>query len=58
MIKETKNFKQHLVLNLIIHRLPIISDNNTLKNYYNYSYYFDLFDQNFHFFITVESAIH
>ena len=26
--------------------LPIISDNKTLKNYYNYSHYFDLFDQN------------
>ena len=26
--------------------LPLISENNTLKNYYNYSYYFDLFDQN------------
>ncbi len=27
--------------------LPIISDTNTLKNYYNYSHYFDLFDNNF-----------
>ncbi len=26
--------------------LPIISDNKTLKNYYNYSYYFDLFEDN------------
>jgi len=26
--------------------VPIISDKNTLKNNYNYSYYFDLFDQN------------
>jgi outer membrane protein insertion porin family len=26
--------------------LPIISENNTLKNSYNYSYYFDLFDEN------------
>ena len=26
--------------------LPIISDTNTLKNYYNHSYYFDLFEQN------------
>ena len=26
--------------------VPVISENNTLKNYYNYSYYFDLFDQN------------
>ena len=27
--------------------LPIISDTNTIKNYYNYSYYFDLFEKNF-----------
>ena len=26
--------------------LPVISDSKTLKNYYNYSYYFDLFDKN------------
>ena len=26
--------------------LPIISDTNTLKNYYNYSKYFELFDKN------------
>ncbi len=26
--------------------IPIISDTNTLKNYYNYSYYFDLFEKN------------
>ncbi|MDC3175476.1 outer membrane protein assembly factor BamA [Candidatus Pelagibacter sp.] len=26
--------------------LPIISDTNTLKNYYNHSYYFDLFEKN------------
>jgi Skp family chaperone for outer membrane proteins len=26
--------------------LPIISDNETLKNYYSYSQYFELFDQN------------
>ena len=26
--------------------LPLISDTNTLKNYYTYSYYFDLFDKN------------
>ncbi len=26
--------------------LPIISEKNTLKNFYNYSHYFDLFDQN------------
>jgi len=34
--------------------LPIISDTNTLKNYFNHSYYFDLFEKNvssisFHF---------
>jgi outer membrane protein insertion porin family len=27
--------------------LPIISDTNTLKNYYNYSHYFDFFEKNF-----------
>jgi outer membrane protein insertion porin family len=27
--------------------LPIISDTNTLKNFYNYSHYFDFFDNNF-----------
>ncbi len=26
--------------------LPIVSDTNTLKNYYNHSYYFDLFEKN------------
>ncbi len=26
--------------------MPIISDTNTLKNYYNYSHYFDLFEKN------------
>ena len=26
--------------------IPIISENNTLKNYYDYEYYFDLFDKN------------
>ncbi len=26
--------------------LPIISETNTLKNYYNHSYYFDLFEKN------------
>ena len=26
--------------------LPIISENNTLKNFYNYTNYFDLYDQN------------
>jgi len=27
--------------------LPIISDTNTVKNYYNYSHYFELFEKNF-----------
>ncbi len=27
--------------------LPIISDTNTIKNYYNYSHYFELFEKNF-----------
>ena len=26
--------------------IPIVSDNNTLKNFYNYSHYFDLFEKN------------
>jgi outer membrane protein insertion porin family len=26
--------------------LPLISDTNTIKNYYNYSYYFDFFEKN------------
>ena len=27
--------------------LPLISDTNTIKNYFNYSYYFDFFEKNF-----------
>jgi len=27
--------------------LPLISDTNTLKNYFNYSHYFEFFEQNF-----------
>ena len=27
--------------------LPIVSDTNTIKNYYNYSYYFNFFEKNF-----------
>ena len=27
--------------------LPVISDTNTIKNYYNYSHYFDFFEKNF-----------
>jgi len=26
--------------------IPVVSDTNTLKNYFNYSYYFDLFEKN------------
>jgi len=39
--QTTSGFKSYYSLDL-----PILSDNNTLKNYYDYSYYFDLFDQN------------
>ena len=27
--------------------LPLISETNTIKNYYNYSHYFDFFEKNF-----------
>ena len=37
--------------------MPIISDTNTLKNYYSHSYYFDLFDKNIsNFSIYFETA--
>ena len=39
--QTTSGFKSYYSLDL-----PLLSDNNTLKNYYDYSYYFDLFDQN------------
>ena len=39
--QTSSGFKSYYSLDL-----PIISENNTLKNYYNYSHYFDLFDQN------------
>jgi outer membrane protein insertion porin family len=39
--QTTSGFKSYYSLDI-----PIISENNTLKNYYNYSHYFDLFDQN------------
>ena len=39
--QTTSGFKSYYSLDL-----PILSDNNTLKNFYDYSYYFDLFDQN------------
>jgi outer membrane protein insertion porin family len=39
--QTTSGFKSFYSLDI-----PVISDNNTLKNYYDYSYYFDLFDNN------------
>ncbi len=39
--QTSSGFKSYYSLDL-----PIISEKNTLKNYYNYSHYFDLFDQN------------
>ena len=39
--QTSSGFKSYYSLDL-----PIISENNTLKNFYNYSHYFDLFDQN------------
>jgi outer membrane protein insertion porin family len=39
--QTTSGFRSNYFLDL-----PIISENNTLKNSYNYSYYFDLFDEN------------
>jgi outer membrane protein insertion porin family len=39
--QTTSGFRSYYSLDL-----PIVSDNKTLKNYYDYSYYFDLFDQN------------
>ena len=39
--QTTSGFKSYYSLDL-----PLVSDTNTLKNYYDYSYYFDLFDQN------------
>ena len=40
--QTTSGFKSFYSLDL-----PIISDTNTLKNYYNYSHYFDFFEKNF-----------
>ena len=40
--------------------VPIVSEKNTLKNNYNYSYYFDLFDNNistFSFFLKTANSI-
>ncbi len=51
--QTTSGFKSHYILDV-----PLVSDNNTLKNYYDYSYYFDLFDQNISTFsIMLNSAI-
>ena len=40
--QTSSGFKSYYSLDL-----PIISDTNTIKNYYNYSHYFDLFEKNF-----------
>jgi outer membrane protein insertion porin family len=40
--QTTSGFKSFYSLDM-----PIISDTNTLKNYYNYSHYFDFFEKNF-----------
>jgi outer membrane protein insertion porin family len=39
--QTTSGFQSFYSINI-----PILSENNTLKNIYNYSYYFDLFDNN------------
>ena len=39
--QTTSGFKSYYLLNL-----PVISDTNSLKNYYNNSYYFSLYDKN------------
>jgi outer membrane protein insertion porin family len=40
--QTSDGFKSHYAVDL-----PLISDTNTLKNYYNYSHYFDFFEKNF-----------
>ena len=40
--QTTSGFKSFYSINM-----PIVSDTNTLKNYYNYSKYFSFYDQNF-----------
>ena len=40
--QTSSGFKSYYSLDL-----PIISDTNTIKNYYNYSHYFDFFEKNF-----------
>ena len=40
--QTTSGFKSFYSINL-----PVVSDTNTLKNYYNYSKYFSFFDKNF-----------
>jgi len=50
--QTTSGFQSFYSINI-----PIISENNTLKNIYNYSYYFDLFDDNIsNFSIMLKSA--
>ena len=40
--QTSSGFKSYYSLDL-----PVISDTNTIKNYYNYSHYFDFFEKNF-----------
>ena len=40
--QTSDGFKSFYSLNL-----PLISDTNTIKNYYNFTYYFDFFEKNF-----------
>ena len=40
--QTSDGFKSHYAVDI-----PLISDTNTLKNYYNYSHYFDFFEKNF-----------
>ena len=40
--QTSDGFKSFYSLNL-----PLVSDTNTIKNYYNYSHYFDFFEKNF-----------
>ena len=50
--QTTSGFQSFYSINI-----PILSENNTLKNIYNYSYYFDLFDDNIsNFSIMLKSA--
>ena len=57
MIKEIKNFKQvDGFKSFYSLDLPIISDTNTIKNYYNYSHYFDFLRKIFIISIYLQSA--